>query len=349
VDVTLTEPRVVEVTNGDGPELAGLLAVWRAADAEVDPDDPPVPEEELRADLFAAPALHRKRAWLATVDDEPVGAAVIDQELDGANDATIALSVIVPPARRRCGVGRALARVALPAVVEAGGTSVYGWPLVPAGAEFCRALGMTHRQDDRCSRVRLADVDDEQQRRWRDDAPGRAAGYRLVGWVGVCPDEWAQPLAGALAAMVDVPLDDVDWDPQPRTAAQVQDRERWWDAMGYDLVTTLALAPDGSAAGVSQILASRLRPLVGQQGDTGVVAAHRGHALGRWLKSENLRRAREHQPGIEVLQTFNAESNPYMLAINVEMGFRPHRAFSTWQGPVEGAAEALGVDLPAHG
>jgi mycothiol synthase len=82
--------------------------------------------------------------------------------------------------------------------------------------------------------------------------------------------------------------------------------------------------------------------MVAEQDDTGVVAAHRGHALGRWLKSENLRRAREHQSAMEVVQTFNAESNPHMLAINVEMGFRPYRTFSTWQGSLADVRAALG-------
>ena len=156
--------------------------------------------------------------------------------------------------------------------------------------------------------------------------PARGRGYRLVGWVGMCPDEWAEPLADALAAMVDAPLDDLDWDPQPLTPEQVRDRLRSFDREGFDVVTTLALAPDGAAAGVSELMASRLRPSVGRQGDTGVVAAHRGHGLGRWLKAENLRRALDHQPGIEVVETYNAESNPHMLAINVDMGFRapPH-------------------------
>jgi mycothiol synthase len=341
METVLTDLRVAEVTAPRPGELDGLVAVHRAIDAEVDPDDPPVPAEELRADLFSAPPPHRKRAWLATVDGEPVGSAATDQERDGVNDATVEVAVFVRPQWRHRGVGRALARTALAAVAQDGGTSVVAWPLVPAASAFCERLGLTHRQDDRCSRLRLADLDNEQQRRWRDDAPARAAGYRLEGWVGVCPDEWAEALAGALAAMVDAPLDDIDWEPQARRPHELQDRERNWDAMGYDIVTTLALAPDGAPAGASQLLISRWRPQVGQQADTGVVATHRGHALGRWLKSENLRRAIAHQPEMAVVQTFNAESNPHMLAINVEMGFRPYRAYATWQGPVAEARAAL--------
>jgi mycothiol synthase len=340
---------VGEVTDGDGPELDGLVAVWRAVDAVAEPDDPPIPAEELRGDLFAIPGFRRRLVWLATVDGKPAGLAHTDQHLDGVNDANVEIYCIVDPAFRRRGVARALVSAALVRIVADGATTLIGWPLDDAGAALCSALGLTRRSEDRCSRVRVADIDPAQQRRWIDAAAARAAGYRLVGWVGVCPDEYAARLADALAAMVDAPLDDIEWELQVLDPAEQQERERSLAERGFDVVTTLALASDGSAAGVSQLMASRLRPAVGRQGDTGVLAAHRGHGLGRWLKAENLRRALAHQPGIDVIETFNAESNPHMLAINVEMGFRPHRSFWTWQGPVDAAAEALGIDLASSG
>ena len=335
---------VTEVAGGDGPEMDALVDVWRAVDAVLEPDDPPMPVEELRGDLFAFPAHKRRRVWLAADAGVPVGLAATDQELDGVNEAVVEVECMVRPDHRRRGVAAALVRAALPRLAADGCTSLLGWPLDEAGQALCARLGLTFRGEDRCSRLAVDAGVAEQQRRWIDDAPARAAGYRLVGWIGPCPDEWAEVHAAALAAMVDAPLDDIDWSPRARTAAQVQDRERAVDGEGFDVVTTLALASDGTAAGVSQIMASRLRPHVGRQGDTGVVAAHRGHGLGRWLKAENLRRALDHQPGIAVIETYNAESNPHMLAINVEMGFTPHRSFSTWQGPVAAAAQALGID-----
>lgn len=343
MDTTAIEPQVIEVTSAGSPGFPGLLAVRQSIDAEVWPDDPPTPATELAAELFAPSPDRRKRAWLATLDGEPVGAAQSEQHLGGVNDATIQLGVLTPAAHRRQGVGRRMAAVALRSLAEDGATSVLGWPLGDHGHAFCQALGMTDRQEDRASRLRIADLDAAQQRRWIDEAPGRDAGYRMVGWVGDCPDEWAEPLARALDAMVDAPIDDMDWTPQAMTQAQVQDRERAWDAQGYDVVTTLALAPDGSAAGASQLLVSRLRPSLGRQGDTGVVGAHRGHGLGRWLKAENLRRALAHEPAMTVVETFNAARNPHMLAINVEMGFRPYRAFHTYQGSVAAALAAVGA------
>ena len=332
--------RVVEVT-GTGPDFDALVAVWQASERLVNPGDPPPLAADLEAQLFASPPEFRYRAWLATRAGEAAGGALYEQEIDGANDGEVELYAMTLPAHRRTGVAWALAGPGLDALAEAGARSVLGWTHDETGAAFCRALGMTHRQDERCSRLLVADVDEAQQRAWIDDAPARAAGYRLVGWSGVTPDEWAAPVATALDSMVDAPLDDLDWDPQPVSGAQQQRREAWWLRRGYEAVTTLALAPDGSPAGISQLLVSPDRPEIGAQSDTGVLAAHRGHALGRWLKAENLRRAREREPRLAVVETYNAESNPHMLAINVAMGFRPHIVHGTYQGALGSARAAL--------
>lgn len=331
------EPQIVEVTGAGGPGFEGLLAVRQAHDAEIWPGDPPVPAAELAAALFAQPPDRRVRSWLATVDGEPAGSAHSRQHLDGVNDATVRLEVSTPAAHRRRGLARRLAAVMLPVLAERGVTSVYGWPMDAAGEAFCRHLGMTERQQDSCNRLCITDLDADRHRAWIDEAPARAAGYRLVGWVGATPDEWVDALARALDAMVDAPTDELDWVPQRVTAAQVRDGERAVDAAGYDMVRTLALAPDGSAAGMSELMVARLRPSLARQGDTGVVAAHRGLRLGRWLKAENLRRALDHQPGIEVVETFNATSNAHMMAINEAMGFRRYRTFATYQGPLDRA------------
>jgi GNAT superfamily N-acetyltransferase len=329
-----------------GPEdlaFDGAVAVCQAIDLEFDPGDPPTPRGELAGRWFAPAPNRRMHVWLVTIDGTAVGAAVSQQELDGVNDAVAELDAMTVAAARRRGVATALVRAALPVLAADGVSSLLGWTPTDAGASFCAALGMTHRSDDRCSRLRVEDVDAHQQQRWIDDAAISAAGYRLEGWVGVVGDDWLEPLAQALWAMVDAPLDDIDWQPQADTPARVRERELSWDRMGYDTVTSVALAPDGTGAGASQILVSRLRPPIGVQADTGVVAQHRGHRLGRWLKAANLRRALEHQPALELLETYNAESNPYMLAINVDMGYRPHRVYGTYQGGITAATTALGA------
>ena len=81
--------------------------------------------------------------------------------------------------------------------------------------------------------------------------------------------------------------------------------------------------------------------MLGDQGDTVVVAEHRGHRLGRWLKAVNLLAAMDARPELRFINTFNAESNPWMLSINEAMAFRPFREVHTVQGPVADVLDAL--------
>src|SRR5690606_26352265 len=159
-----------------------------------------------------------------------------------------------------------------------------GRPRDDAGPCSLPPLGCTARRRDVCSRLRVADLDPEQQRAWIEEAPARRAGYRTVGWVGEVPDEWLEPLARAFDAMSDAPLGDVEWRIPPIDGARVREDVRAWDAQGYDVAHTLALAPDGSPAGATALAVSRLRPAIGRQSDTGVLRDHRGLGLGRWLK-----------------------------------------------------------------
>jgi GNAT superfamily N-acetyltransferase len=341
------EPVVAEIPSAESPEFAAALVVRREFDAVDEPDDPPLPADEWAGELFGSAAHEPRRAWVATLGDRPAGVLVAERLLDGENDRRAILELIVHPGLRRRGVARVLLATALPDLVQDGCDEVLGWPYDGSGNALSARLGLTSRQDERCSRLRIADVDEAQQRSWIDDAPGPARGYRLVQWQGVCPDELLTPFRQASDALADAPLDDIDLGTPPLTDEQVREREAAWARRTWQASTSLVLAPAGSGAGMSQLFVAPGRPQFGHQGDTGVVAAHRGHALGRWLKAANLAQARAAHPELAVVQTYNAQSNPWMLAINVEMGFRPHRTFATYQGSLAGAIAALGSSRAA--
>ena len=72
-----------------------------------------------------------------------------------------------------------------------------------------------------------------------------------------------------------------------------------------------------------------------------VVAAHRGHRLGWWLKATNLLGALEVYRDLTEVMTYNAETNPWMLAINEAMGYRPATEMFTYQGPIAAALDHL--------
>lgn len=61
----------------------------------------------------------------------------------------------------------------------------------------------------------------------------------------------------------------------------------------------------------------------GRHYGTGVLHEHRGHGLGRWMKAESIRRAREHHPELDGLLTDTADNNHSMRNINDMLGYEP--------------------------
>lgn len=340
------EIAVHEVTPDRPDLLAELVVVRNETDAEVNPGDPPATAEELRVELFARTVHKYLRTWIAFLDGVPAGEATFELEVDDANRHVASSEwVAVRPAMRRRGVADALLRVALDALAADGRTSLLLWApdLDPdAGGAYATRLGLEMAMEERCSRVRIADVDDALVDAWVAEGHARTDGYRLVDLGPVCPDEWLDPYLDAVRAMDDMPTDDLEWTVAPTDLALVRSREEVWQTRGYTVARTLAVAPDGSGAGFSELFVSRHNPTIGHQGDTGVVPAHRGRGLGRWLKAVNLRTAQRLAPTIEVLETYNAQSNPWMLDINVAMGFRPHVIWRGFQGDLAAARAVIG-------
>ena len=251
----------------------------------------------------------------------------------------------VTPDHRRQGVADALLRTALGALATSGRTSLLLWAPRSGpdiGGAYARRLGLSERTAERCSRMRMDAYDRELVERWRDEGRSRTDGYQLVHLGGHCADRYLDAYLHAIRSMEDMPTDALDWSVAPIDADLVRSREAHWAQRRLVVARSLVLAPDGSGAGVSELFVNGFRPGLAYQGDTGVVAAHRGRGLGRWLKAENLRHAEQLAPGFEVVETYNAQSNPWMLDINVAMGFRPHVIWRGFQGDLDAARAAVG-------
>lgn len=331
----------------DQPELLEALAVVREeTDREVNPDDPPAPVAELAGELFYSSAVVERRGWLATVDGAPAGELTVSSDLSPENRHLFDVEWLATRASfRRQGVADALLRTALTWAAGDGRSSFVLWvPTTPdrSGAAYAERCRLSVAQVERCSRLRIADLDHAVVDRWREEGRARTDGYRLVQFVGPAPDEHLETVAAAHRAMEDMPIDDLDWTIPTMTPEKLRSRDEAWAQAGWVYVSTLALAPDGSAAALSELGIMTHRPQIAAQGDTGVVAEHRGRGLGRWLKAENLTQALAFEPRIEVVQTYNAETNPWMLDINVAMGFRPHVGYEAFQGEVAGALGVVG-------
>jgi GNAT superfamily N-acetyltransferase len=69
---------------------------------------------------------------------------------------------------------------------------------------------------------------------------------------------------------------------------------------------------------------------VGYQWSTVVDGAHRGHRLGMLLKVANLRQVAATLPSVRYLNTWNADANTHMVAVNERLGFHPMEQWSEW-------------------
>jgi RimJ/RimL family protein N-acetyltransferase len=64
---------------------------------------------------------------------------------------------------------------------------------------------------------------------------------------------------------------------------------------------------------------------------TVVEPEHRGHRLGLAVKIANLINVLDAYPDAESVQTYNAEANEHMIAVNEALGFRAVERSSHWQ------------------
>jgi GNAT superfamily N-acetyltransferase len=262
-------------------------------------------------------------AFLATVGGEPVGLAEHrTSEYDNLHLAW--LTIEVHPDHRRRGHGSELFEFLVARTRAAGRTSVGvdGWDS-EAARGFAARRGLALKSSDVNRRQFLADVDWAALDRVYDDAAPHAAAYELVRAPRRTPDEDLPAVAAMVAAINDAPVDDLEIEDEVFTPARVRAFERAQEARGILLHRLVARHREtGELAGHTVVAVDGERSELGEQEDTSVVRAHRGHRLGLLLKIEMLRWLREEQPQLATINTWNAASNDHMIHVNEALGYR---------------------------
>jgi len=77
----------------------------------------------------------------------------------------------------------------------------------------------------------------------------------------------------------------------------------------------------GEPAALTEVAVDPADPGWGHQMLTGVTREHRGHRLGLLVKATMLEWLRTAEPTLERIQTWNAASNQYMIAVNEALGY----------------------------
>ncbi|UJP40406.1 GNAT family N-acetyltransferase [Cellulomonas palmilytica] len=302
---------------------------------------------------------------VAVADDAPPDDEVRPEHVLGTgllflplqeNTAWAYVGVVVRPAHRREGIGGALYDEVLRLARAHGRTTLMAEtdhraeppegptarsattgsgrvPVDDAGVRFLAARGWALEQVARRSVLELP-VDPDALESFRADA-ARAAGdaYRVVTWDEHVPDELVDQAAALYTEMsVAPPLGGLDYEQDVWDAKRVRTLEDTHDARGIRSWTVAVQhVATGRLAGYTTLEEiPPVRDLVHQE-DTLVAEGHRGHRLGMLLKAVNLQRLAEVRPQARRIDTWNAEENDHMLAINIALGFRPAGCAGEWQ------------------
>lgn len=263
------------------------------------------------------------RYFLAEEAAEVVGAlAVGTSEYDNLDLAW--LGVDIHPAHRRRGLGSALMEAAYDVSRSMGRTllGTDGWESERTTG-FAAALGFEKKSQAINRRQHLDEVPDGLLRKVYDEAAAVASDYELLRFDGRSPDELIEAISVMSASINDAPLDDLEIEDEVYPPGRVRAYEDAQLASGFRLHRLVARhRGTGELAGHTVVTVDTERPELGEQHDTAVVREHRGHRLGAMLKAGMAMNLLEAEPQLCTIDTWNAESNDHMIAVNELLGYR---------------------------
>jgi GNAT superfamily N-acetyltransferase len=330
----VSEPGAIlarEVVPDDTVGFGAWYAAWHAGSIDGRSSAMAPSLGELRESLSSPSPSKRRRAVAAFRGGECVGGLLYETPLASDLDV-VQVDIAVPPTLRRQGVGACLWRwardraaidgraVVRSEVVVPVGTSSASWP----GARFAQTRGFVV---ENVEEHLVADLPFD-LRRLSPWLEGRTAptGYRLESWVGPCPAAYELAWSRLRSVMsADAPSGGTTREAIVVGVEQLRVQEARLTS-SWIMLSSLASTTAGDAVGYSTLLVPRTQPQQVLQDDTLVVAAHRGHGLGTFLKAANLR-SLQVLPSVDVsqrrwLHTFTQVENVAMQRTNARFGFR---------------------------
>lgn len=306
----------------EGDLAAGLTRLGEAIVAADSPWARPWTEAGLRATLRAGWDGEAPRWWAGVVDGQVVGSAASwVSHYDNLDAAWFAVGV--HPEHRRAGLGsRLLAHLEQDALSDGRpNVGMDGWDL-PATHAFAIHHGYSAKSVSILRRQVVADLPSG----WRERADlaqrDHASDYELLKVEGAVPDDLVRPMSVLWADINDAPRDDLVFEDEVFTVDRIRGYEqaqlqtnRLYHLIGRHRHT-------GDFGGHTVVAVEVERPTRASQHDTTVARAHRGHRLGLVLKSRMMEWLADAEPQLAEVDTYNAESNAHMIAVNEALGYR---------------------------
>lgn len=292
--------------------------------------------------MFAVPSpFGRLEGWIVHRGGQLVGRVNFEiptrENLDNFK-----ADIWVLPQHRRQGIGRRLYDFALQRAADLDrkrimGMTLWELPGIPApnfdGVRFAEALGFSSALPEVARRLDLTKVDDAALESMRLSALERSDGYSLRKWKNPHPDGYLADLAYLDSRLMsDAPMGDLVMEaPKVDVSRLLEQQQSNADRGRINYHAAAVHNETGRIVAWTCIAKERSLDWNAFQLITIVDPDHRGRRLGALIKVENLRHFRKAEPSVWAIDTFNAASNSYMIAINELMGFRPLFAFQNWQ------------------
>ncbi|WP_402842142.1 GNAT family N-acetyltransferase [Microbacterium sp. GXS0129] len=284
--------------------------------------------------------------WVIREGAELIGRAGLAIELDTAERVSPVV-IEISSAYRGRGAGTEMARIIRDAATREGAGTLRVWSEHEAGsgvdaasghgsipcddtARFILAQGFTLQQVYVRSELNLPECVAAMSA-IRAEAERHTDGYRVEQFTLPLPRERVADFALMRERMsTDAPYGNL------AVGEQVWDEQRVavWESIhhgdGWQTLITMAIDESSDRAVAINELGYREDSTEVSQGDTLVLAEHRGHRLGTLVKAAGVMGLHERAPHAVIITTENAAENVPMLAINDVLGFTPVKLSAAW-------------------
>lgn len=315
---------ITRFTAPDTATVAGVAALLNAATAVDSPDAIRETPASYAGYLRHGWDGELPEAYVGRTPDGRIAGLVMVHTSEWDNTHLAWVDVVVHPDHRRAGHGSVLLSFAEARARELGRTSIGAdaWD-GPAAIAFAATHGFEQKSAAINRRQELDRLDRRLVDKLHDDALAHASAYELLHIDGRTPDDLMDAVATMTAAINDAPTDDLDIEDEVYPRERIEGYEAAMLGRNRRFYRVVARHREtGELAGHSVVTVEVERPELGWQQDTSVVRAHRGHRLGLLVKSEMMRWLADNEPQLKSLDTWNAESNDHMIAVNEQLGYR---------------------------
>ena len=329
----------------DDSEIERFHEVTERAEAFERPHHSGWSLDEAKIELRREVPTERSEVWAAYDEGTMVGGMSLwFPLLDNLNKCWG--EVGVDPDHRRRGVGSALVARIVDRMAHEGRTTMVTETAYPFDRRedhpyrrFAEANGFTVAIDE-IRRILPLPTDPALLQKLATEASPHHTAYRIESFVDVLPDELlASYCALSNQLVVDAPTGDVDFEAEAITP------ELWLELiakekeMGRTRLTTVAIDPSGDVVAYTDLMMPPAPNRDVHQWGTLVHREHRGHRLGMAVKVRNLEQLATASFGRTRVLTCNAETNGYMVDINVRIGFEAIEVCPMFELRIDKAAD----------